>query len=1045
MSLSSQRQVIKEHGLVKLFVDQVLATPDNNALVFENRILTYHQLNLKANQLAHFLLSLKTPEGVSFLVGNPLIAIAMDRSADMIIGLLAILKAGGAYVPIDPDYPDARIRFMLEDSRTALLLTKSYLSVHRVFDEQPHYCQIVCVDKMDVSEQAAENPTVSYQPDDLAYVIYTSGSTGKPKGVSMPQSALINLLHWQSRQLGLKTADNTLQFSSLSFDVSFQEIFSTFVTGGKLVLIDNETRMNGKALLDYLEKHKIERLFVPFVMLQHVCEQKIASRTSLSLRNIITAGEQLRITPAIRDFFNALPFCRLHNHYGPSETHVVTSFTLAEEITNWASLPPIGKTIANTRIYILDELNQPQANGVAGEIAIASAGLARGYHNRPELTAEKFIEIEVLGKSERIYKTGDLGRYLPDGNLEFLGRIDLQIKLRGFRIEPGEIEAVISEHPTIQQAVVGLHEQNNDKRLIAWFVTRKPEQTNCATKTIETGKVIEQWQHIWNETYQQPLGNIDPQFNTTGWVSSYTRTAIPESEMKQWLGGAVEQILSLSPQNVLEIGCGSGMLLFRIAPHCHHYTGLDVSETALMQIDARLTIASLAEKVTLLHRSADNLDGINATPFDTVIINSVTQCFPSIDYLLTVLEKAMSLVLQEGVIFIGDVCNFRLLEAFHASVQFHQADDSVSLVELKQRIQKAVTLEKQLFIDPELFIALRQLYPRITDVQIQLKPGLAQNEMTRFRYDVMLHLDSKVTPSRQHQLLDWQQHSMSLKQLRQLLQEHQTDTVYIKNIANARLFAERKILEMRGYPENDVKTLRSLIGKLDKGFEPDAFRVVSEGLPWRCFITHSGQYDFSAIYQHHSLTGFLQPVIDHQKPLSSYGNHPFADTVDDNQLAAELCGFVKQRLPDYMIPLLFIPLASMPLTPNGKIDRKALVVPVQRSSVESRLLPGNATEQKIASAWKQVLKLDEISIHDSFFELGGHSLLVMQVLALLHDDYPSLKVIDLFTHPRIYSLANYLQEKAANSQAVNMGQQRGENRRSQIASRKRKKTKHLIL
>jgi amino acid adenylation domain-containing protein/non-ribosomal peptide synthase protein (TIGR01720 family) len=451
----------KDLTIVALFERQVAQTPDNIAVVFEEKQLSYRQLNEKANQLAHYLLT----HSVLKNTHNPLIAICIERSLEMLIALLGILKAGGAYVPITPDYPAERIDYMLKDSAAPVLLTQSKFKA-----QLPEVNSvIVCLDETDFGSQLTNN--LSSQPDDLGYVIYTSGSTGKPKGVALPQQALVNLLNWQQQVPELSRAAITLQFTTLSFDVSFQEIFSTWLNGGQLVLVDDETRRDANALLSYLAAQHIERLFVPFVMLQHLAEHfDVNQHCDLALQNIITAGEQLRITPAIRQLFTALPQCQLHNHYGPSETHVVTALTLPDNHEEWADLPSIGQPIHNNRIYILDNHHQPLPQGIPGELCIAGDNLARGYLNRPELTAEKFIEVELFGKKERIYKTGDLARWLPDGNLEFIGRIDNQIKLRGFRIELGEIEAVL--HQAVKETVVILYEADDNKRLVAYLTLK---------------------------------------------------------------------------------------------------------------------------------------------------------------------------------------------------------------------------------------------------------------------------------------------------------------------------------------------------------------------------------------------------------------------------------------------------------------------------------------------------------------------------------------------------------------------------------------------
>jgi amino acid adenylation domain-containing protein/thioester reductase-like protein len=454
----------QDQTIISLFEEQIARTPDNIAVVFEDASLTYAELNVRANQLAHTLIE----RGVQ---ADTLVGICAERSLNMMVGLLAILKAGGAYVPLDPSYPAERLTFMLEDSQVQVLLTQTHLVDSLPLASLTTPPQLLCLDDQAIYAASAANPAPRSQPDNLAYVIYTSGSTGKPKGVALPHVALVNLLCWQQQVPGLATPAVTLQFTTLNFDVSFQEIFSTWCTGGQLLLIADDVRRDVKALLQYLINYRVERLFVPMVMLQHLAENFIPiEHHGLVLRDIITAGEQLRITPAVKRLFVHLPTCQLHNHYGPSESHVVTALVLPSSKPSWNDLPSIGQPIANTRIYLLDQHLQPLPPGIPGELCIAGAGLARGYLNRPELTAEKFVEVELFGKVERIYRTGDLARWLPDGNLEYLGRIDHQVKLRGFRIELGEIEAVLSQHPTVSTAAVVLHEREGNKSLAAYVV-----------------------------------------------------------------------------------------------------------------------------------------------------------------------------------------------------------------------------------------------------------------------------------------------------------------------------------------------------------------------------------------------------------------------------------------------------------------------------------------------------------------------------------------------------------------------------------------------
>lgn len=469
LSEAQQREWISEpqpavecvHELVEA---QVERTPNAVALTYNGQSLSYRELNRRANQIAHYLVA----RGVR---AGSLVAIYMDRSMESLLAVLATLKSGAAYVPLDPQYPRDRLAFMLSDSSPAILLTQQNISDDLPYDP----AKTICMDSAwnETAKLSADNLRSGATRENLAYVIYTSGSTGKPKGVCLPHRALTNLIFWQLDNSHLPLAARTIQFTSLSFDVSFQETFSTWCSGGNLIVVSESLRRDPTSLLRFLREERIARLFLPFVALQHLAEAAHDEKDLPDhLLEIITAGEQLQVTRQLAAFFCRMPQCKLFNHYGPSESHVVTSFQLTGSPDDWPSLPPIGKPIANTQIYILDPLLNLVPVGVAGELYIGGVSLANGYLNRPELTAERFIpDPSTRRPGSRLYKTGDIARMRPDGDIEYLGRSDQQVKIRGFRIELGEVESALTQHPGVQQAAVTVREDTSgDKRLVAYLV-----------------------------------------------------------------------------------------------------------------------------------------------------------------------------------------------------------------------------------------------------------------------------------------------------------------------------------------------------------------------------------------------------------------------------------------------------------------------------------------------------------------------------------------------------------------------------------------------
>jgi amino acid adenylation domain-containing protein len=449
----------------ELVSEQARRSPDATAVACGEEQLSYAQLEARANQLGRCLADLGVGPGV-------VAAICAERSLEMVIAVLAVLRAGGAYAPIDPAYPQERVAFMLADAEAPVLLTQQQL----LAGLPAHRARSVCLDAdREEINRYDEGPVANTAtPEDLAYVIYTSGSTGRPKGVAMGHRPLSNLLAWQLESFAAPAAARTLQFASLSFDVAFQEIFSTWCSGGTLVLIDEAVRRDHEALLSLIREQRVERLFLPFAALQNLCEAAShLGATAPSLREVITAGEQLKITEAIRGFFAAHAGCVLVNQYGPTESHVVSAFGLSGAAERWPALPPIGRPIANARLHLLDRHRQPVPIGVPGELHIGGVSLARGYLNRAELTDERFVADPFSAHPDaRLYRTGDLARHLPDGNIDYIGRSDHQIKVRGFRIEPGEIEAALRGHAAVSQALVVAREDDaGAKRLVAYMTS----------------------------------------------------------------------------------------------------------------------------------------------------------------------------------------------------------------------------------------------------------------------------------------------------------------------------------------------------------------------------------------------------------------------------------------------------------------------------------------------------------------------------------------------------------------------------------------------
>ncbi|NET03094.1 MAG: amino acid adenylation domain-containing protein [Sphaerospermopsis sp. SIO1G1] len=571
-----------------LFTEQVETTPDAIAVIFKDQKLTYQELNQKANQLAHHLQSLGVQPDL-------LVGICIERSVEMLIGILAILKAGGAYVPIDPNYPTERQAFILTDTQTPILLTQEHLRHNFPTDE----IQVICLDT-DWSNLAptTHNPISDTNPQHLAYAIYTSGSTGKPKGTLIPHQGLVNYLSWCTQAYHVNYGTGSIVHSPLGFDLTITSLFSPLLVGNQVeILPQGEDVENlSQALHDNTDLSLVK---ITPAHLELLNQQIPATKAANRARAFIIGGDNL-LGENIAFWQKFAPETRLINEYGPTETVVGCCIYQVPPEQHFPGAVPIGRPIANTKLYILDQHLQPVPIGVPGELHIGGAGLARGYLNRPELTAEKFIPNPFDQGKTRLYKTGDLARYLPDGNLEYLGRIDSQVKIRGFRIELGEIESVLNQHQEIQAAcVIAREDIPGKKRLVGYLVAQT--ETELTTSQIR--------QHLKNTLpeYMTPSAFVyleslpltaNGKINTRALPAPETLTTdadiiSPRNLIETQLVEIWQQVLGIEKiginDNFFELG-GDSILSIQIIAKAKQ-VGIEIT---LKQIFANQTIAELA-------------------------------------------------------------------------------------------------------------------------------------------------------------------------------------------------------------------------------------------------------------------------------------------------------------------------------------------------------------------------------------------------------------------------------------------------------------------
>jgi amino acid adenylation domain-containing protein len=601
-SLPGVGQQAKIGMLHELFEQQVERTPTAIALSFEDQDLTYVELNGRANQLAHHLRSLGV--GPETQVG-----VMMERSLELVISLLAILKAGGAYVPFDPGYPEERLAFMLKDAAVRVLLTQAGLLARLpASGRDSSAVKVLAVDRLRerLREEASTNRQERLTGANLAYMIYTSGSTGSPKGALNTHGGIVNRLLWMQQRYQLRADDVVLQKTPFSFDVSVWEFFWPLLVGARLVMARPEGHRDPEYLVEVIKNEKVTTLhFVP-AMLQAFLSNETVSAGCGSVRRLICSGEALSVELA-EQCLERLPQVELHNLYGPTEAAV--------DVTAWHCKPgeqrasvPIGRPISNTEIYILDRELQPVPVGVSGELYIGGIGLARGYHRRAELTAERFISHPLSQRAgERLYRTGDVARYRADGAIEYMGREDHQVKIRGYRIELGEIEAVLREHDQVQDAVVIAHaDARGDKRLLGYVMVAGP----ALLKTTELRQYLSQRlpEYMVPQAFVQlaewpltPSGKLDrgalpaPELKRSQMEGAYTA---PRTTAEEVLAAVWSQVLSIEQvgafDNFFSLGGDSIRSLQVVA--LARQRGLHFSLQQLFQHQTVATLAAAAQQ-----------------------------------------------------------------------------------------------------------------------------------------------------------------------------------------------------------------------------------------------------------------------------------------------------------------------------------------------------------------------------------------------------------------------------------------------------------------
>ncbi len=982
-----------------LFAAHVTRIPEAVAISFAERSWTYRELDQAANRLAHLLAAAGAGPGTC-------VALLFPRSAEAIVAILAVLKTGAAYLPIDPAHPAARIEFVLADATPIAAITTAELAGR--LDGR----DVVVIDVHDPAVESQPSTALPAPgPHDIAYLIYTSGTTGVPKGVAVTHHNVTSLL--ASLDAGLPRAGVWSQCHTYAFDVSVWEIFGALLRGGRLVVLPEPVTRSPKELHAVLVAEHVS------VLTQTPSAVAVLSTEGLESAALAVVGEACPAEVVDR----WAPGRVMVNAYGPTESTMCVA--ISAPLTAGSGTPPIGSPVAGAALFVLDGSLRPVPAGVVGELYVAGRGVTYGYVRRAGLTASRYVACPFGGPGTRMYRTGDLVCWQDDAQLRYMGRADEQVKVRGYRIELGEIAAALAAHPRVAQAAVITHtatatpntgaadtgEGVNDKRLVGYVVldqemvlVREPERE---------AQLVQQWHGVYDAQYSGSAGasavsgpGLGEDFE--GWNSSYTGAPIPLEQMREWRAAAVDRIRDLGPRRVLEIGVGSGLLLTQLAPDCVEYWGTDFAAPTIESLQAAVASQSWANRVRLRVQPADAADGLPPGHFDVVVLNSVVQYFPSAGYLLDVLAAAMRLLAPGGALFIGDVRNLSLLRAFTTGMLCADTtcgQDPAAAV--RERLRRELLAEQELLLAPEFFAALPQHLPDIAAVEVQLKRMQSVNELSGYRYEVVLRkAPAAVRSLAQLPAEPWQRFG-SLAGLGEYLRSQQLPEVRVSGVPHAGIGPDVALAQALAQAGDRVPAseLRAGLSASDAVL-PQQCHQLGQELGYTTAVTWSptaGLMDLVYTHAGESAPSDLYLPIARVGSLAGYVNDP--STIER---VAELRAFVAGGLPEFMVPAAIMVLESLPLTVNGKLDRRALPAPEFASGVAYRA-PRDQRERALAALFGEALGVARVGIDDGFFDLGGHSLSATRLMARVRAELGAeVPIKALFDAPTVAGLAEWM-------------------------------------
>ncbi|KAI9147152.1 Nonribosomal peptide synthetase dtxS1 [Paramyrothecium foliicola] len=1029
----------RESSIVDVFAKQVATFPNRIAVKDAAGQLTYAELDRRSDDVSLWLRSQSLP-------GEQLVAVYSTRSSWTIIAYFGILKANMAYLPLDTKTPEARVEDILSriNGQKVVLLGPG-VNAPSLQLENVKYMSVE-----DIQPQDSTNlPSITTpSANSLAYVLFTSGSTGKPKGVMIEHRGVLRLVTENNIVQHLPSAPVMAHVGNISFDITTWEIYAALLNGGTVVCIDNMTVLDTKALARVFLREMINTTIITPVLLKHCLAESPAMLAQLQL--LVVGGDKADG----RDLSLAQQITKrkVVNAYGPTENSVMSTFYCLQDAEVLNDGVPIGRAISNSGAYVVDRQMRLVPLGVIGELLVTGDGLARGYTDA-SLNENRFVSAVIGGDEVRAYRTGDYVRYRPaTAQLEFFGRIDGQVKVQGNRVELGEIEIVLQKDDAVRDAVVIAQGKEGQTRLVG-FVTVAEDDGSEEDGAEEEGdsneaEHVELWETLFDS--DKYLGFEDIQKDSIGrdftsWTSMYSGKLIETEEMNEWLDDTIREIRNgSSPRNVLEIGTGTGMMLFNLTDGLESYVGLEPTEKAISFVyQASTLIPGLSDKLYLQKGTATDIGNLKKlnNP-NLVVINSVAQYFPRQEYLFKVIEQLIQLDGVETIHF-GDMRSYALYKEFQATKALHNLGLDASKDEIRQHMRTTARAEQELLVEPGFFTALPQLFPGLIDhVEIVPKKMNAINELSCYRYAAVLHISKNVPKREVHHIandewIDFHGSRLDAKTLLQLLKDRSaiSQHVAISNIPYKYTIAERCIVD--AMEKGTEMTIASLVAKSQDwhALSPNDLEHFAAQAGYRVDISwarqHSQRGGFDAVFHHYqsqpegSRVLFNFPTDHEGRKYHALSSRPLQQRYRQ-RIEYRLLESLRNQLPTYMRPQAIIILDELPVNQNGKVDRKALTEgapKLAQATEEQNYQPTSQTERDLQRIWSEVLYLNPAVIgpNDSFFILGGDSIAAMKAVSQARRIGISIAVADIFRNPTLAAQAEVCDKQAAkNAQGSSM-------------------------